>query len=650
MVNRLTGKSVKILDCTIRDGSYLIDYQFTVEDAYLIASALCRAGIEYIEVGHGLGLDAQWRGKGLAAESDYAYIEASVAATQGHSKIGVFFIPGIGDIESIKRAANVGLDFVRVGTNVNEYTQAREAVEVAKRLGLKVWSNLMKSYIVPPAEFAQICQEVEKYGVDVIAMVDSAGGMTSNSVRQYVSAAKSVVNCALGFHGHNNLQLVIGNCLAAVECGCVFIDASLRGMGRSAGNAATEILCALLMREGVDIGTVNCRKLIRVADELVAPMMPRDRGLLPIEIACGLSHFHSSFLPVVERSSAEHGVAAFEVVLEINARTKTSIGKDLADKTAANVSRDCKISKPLPRYDSRWLKRLSCRTVEELISTLNVLSSKTGYQPILSLARSRKDKPLPIRLAPIRIGSGYCVGHIELGDNREFSNILEKSKQLIKCWMVDVRISLPMTDLNGLDIVRYDDELLMLLALCDFIRVNTPGNRVYIRSCSDPIIERTKQLLKPFVNFCDSGADVGIALSNKCKLKCDDIDCICSGGLLVIAQMDSVEDSAFERAYQRELSLHRLDLGDALICEVARVFNTQKRVKQHAGRIAVAGQMVVAGGAIGKKGEIVVDSVIAPTLILGKADGCGGIDSLDDSDEVRRGQVLGWILSTYSSM
>jgi hypothetical protein len=60
--------------------------------------------------------------------------------------------------------------------------------------------------------------------------------------------------------------------------------------------------------------------------------------------------------------------------------------------------------------------------------------------------------------------------------------------------------------------------------------------------------------------------------------------------------------------------------------------------------------MVVAGGAIGKKGKIVVDSVIAPTLILGKADGCGGIDSLDDSDEVRCGQVLGWILSTYSSM
>lgn len=640
---------INILDCTIRDGSYLIDYQFTVEDAYLIASALCQAGIEYIEVGHGLGLDAQQRGKGFAAESDYAYIEASVAATQHRSKIGVFFIPGIGDVSSIKRAADIGLDFVRIGTNVNEYKQAREAVEVAKHLGLKVWSNLMKSYILPPDEFARICREVERYGVDVITMVDSAGGMTPNSVGQYVSAAKSMVNCALGFHGHNNLQLVIGNCLAAVESGCVFIDASLRGMGRSAGNAATEILCALLIREGVDIGAVNYKKLIRLADELVAPMMPRDTGLLPIDIACGFSHFHSSFLPIVEKSCAEQGAEALEVILEMDAKTRPSIDKNFVDKTVAKMLRYRKVSKPLPRYDSRWVRKLSCKTLEELISALNVLSSKTGYQPVLSVARSRRDKPLPVRFTPIRIGGGYCVGHIELGDDREFPNILEKSKRLIKYWMVDVQIKLPMIA-NGLNIIHYDDELLMLLALCDFIRVNASESRVYLPCSSYPIFERTRQVLTAFVNFCDSDADIGIALSNDCKFTCEDVDRIRKEGVLIIAQVDSVESLAFKRAYQRELSLRRLDLGDALICEVARVFNTQKRVKQHAGRIAVAGQMVVAGGAVGKKGEIVVDSVTAPTLILGKADGYGGIDSLDDSDEVRREQVLEWILSTYSSM
>ncbi|MCJ7778255.1 MAG: 4-hydroxy-2-oxovalerate aldolase, partial [Sedimentisphaerales bacterium] len=412
--NSPADKSVKILDCTIRDGSYLIDYQFTVEDAYLIASALCQAGIKYIEVGHGLGLDAQWRGKGLAAESDHAYIEASVAATEKRSKIGVFFIPGIGDIESIRQAADVGLDFVRVGTNVNEYMQAREAVEVAKQLGLKVWSNLMKSYIVPPDEFARICREVEKYGVDVITVVDSAGGMTPGSVRQYVSAAKSVVNCALGFHGHNNLQLVMGNSLAAVESGCVFIDASLRGMGRSAGNAATEILCALLIREGVDIGEVNYKKLIRIADELVVPMMPHDRGLLPIEIACGLSHFHSSFLPIVEKSGAEHGVAAFEVILEMNAKTKAFIDKGLADKAAKKAAKSLSGTKhgTRPAQVRPWISAQPA-TVAELWKALKELSAKTGYKLVLTIARSRNENQKSLRITPVRVGYGYCVGHIE---------------------------------------------------------------------------------------------------------------------------------------------------------------------------------------------------------------------------------------------
>jgi len=60
IVNRPAGKSMEILDCTIRNGSYLIDCRFTVEDAYLIASALCLSGIEYVEVGRSLGLDRQW--------------------------------------------------------------------------------------------------------------------------------------------------------------------------------------------------------------------------------------------------------------------------------------------------------------------------------------------------------------------------------------------------------------------------------------------------------------------------------------------------------------------------------------------------------------------------------------------------------------
>jgi 4-hydroxy-2-oxovalerate aldolase len=627
-VNRLAGKSVKVLDCTIRDGSYLIDYQFTVEDAYLITSALCQAGIEYIEVGHGLGLDAQQRGKGFAAESDYAYIEASVAATQHRSKIGVFFIPGIGDIESIRQAADVGLDFVRVGTNVNEYTQAREAVEVAKHLGLKVWSNLMKSYIVPPDEFARICREVERYGVDVIAMVDSAGGMTPDSVRQYVSAAKSVINCDLGFHGHNNLQLAIANCLAAIEGGCSFIDSSLRGMGRSAGNASTEILCALLAREKVNIGKVDYKYLIGIAQELVTPIMPRDIGPSSVEIASGISYFHSSFQEVVEQSSSKYGVLPFETILQIGPEAKSGINKKVAGKAAAETFKARKDIIQLPDYNTRWVNRHSCRNIDELMTMLKVLSAKTGYKTVLSISRSRIDNPSPVRITPIRIGCGYCIGHVESASKTEDLKILKKTIGHIKNWMLDLQISMPKTVPDSINVVSYDDDLLILTSLTDFIRLNINGNRVYIPTSGDDIIRRAKEFMQHFVTFCDKNADIGIALTNNPKFSSSDVEAIKSKGTL-------------------NLKLYRLDLGDAIISEVTRVFNTLDRMRNHAGSLTVNGETIVSGGKIGQKGDIIVDSINTPSLILGKANGIGGSNPLEPSDEPRRKKILQWILSAY---
>src|SRR4029077_17909506 len=69
-----------ILEVTLRDGSYLIDSQFTAEDTATIAAALESIGFRWIEVGHGLGLHASQSGKGIAAATDEEYMEAAAQA------------------------------------------------------------------------------------------------------------------------------------------------------------------------------------------------------------------------------------------------------------------------------------------------------------------------------------------------------------------------------------------------------------------------------------------------------------------------------------------------------------------------------------------------------------------------------------------
>ncbi len=108
---------MKILDCTLRDGSYAINFQFTAFDTAQIVGELDRVGIELIEVGHGVGLNASNRGYGEAAETDEDYLKAAVPRAKP-GRVGVFCIPGVARLDDVDMAADCGAGFLRIGTNV----------------------------------------------------------------------------------------------------------------------------------------------------------------------------------------------------------------------------------------------------------------------------------------------------------------------------------------------------------------------------------------------------------------------------------------------------------------------------------------------------------------------------------------------------
>src|SRR5258708_22580938 len=186
-----------VLEVTLRDGSYLIDLQFPAEDTATIAAALESIGFRWIEVGHGLGLNASQSGKGMAAATDEEYMEAAAQALHA-AKWGMFFIPGIGREEDIRLAARYGMSFLRIGTNVTEATQAEPYIALAKELGLIVSYNAMKSYAVSPAEFGSVVAKVHHWGADISCLVDSAGSMDPDSVAAYFRAAKAESPSLLG--------------------------------------------------------------------------------------------------------------------------------------------------------------------------------------------------------------------------------------------------------------------------------------------------------------------------------------------------------------------------------------------------------------------------------------------------------------------
>lgn len=329
---------VVVLDATLRDSGYAIHFQFSARDTRNLCLGLEKAGVTAIEVGHGLGLGASSVKHGVALETDEDYLQAAAGALT-KARFGAFFIPGIGSKDDLTAAARMGMHFVRVGYEVTEIDVARPFVDHAKQLGLEVSLNPMKSYAVAASEFGQIARRTEAWGsVDTLSVVDSAGSMLPHEVAEYTRAAKDHCSLALGFHGHNNLGMANANCLAAVAEGATFVDGTLRGMGRSAGNAQTEILAYALQKAGYSTD-VDPVALFNVIAAYLEPLMLQPQGIPPLEALYGMTQFHSSHLPRFRRTLAKFDIDIKRLIMAVSKIDCINPSDELIETVARDLSR-----------------------------------------------------------------------------------------------------------------------------------------------------------------------------------------------------------------------------------------------------------------------------------------------------------------------
>lgn len=330
------SRSVEILDCTLRDGSYVIDFQFTAEETRVICGALEDAGLRLIEVGHGVGMGGSDAGCGQAAATDEEYVSAA-ASVLTKAKFGTFFIPGIGTKEHLDMARDYGMSFVRIGTNITQSDEAAPYIEYAKKLGFEVSYNAMKSYVVSPEEFLERAQKAIDAGADVVYLVDSAGGMLPLEVKQYIELLREKLTAHIGFHGHNNFMLANANNLAALEAGATMLDSTVQGMGRSSGNAQTEIMVLLYEKLGIETG-VDIVKLMNVGENLIRPRMRTPSGVCALDMTMAQAQFHSSFLERIERATALYDVDPKVLIIEVSKIDRVNPSEKMIQDIAAQLA------------------------------------------------------------------------------------------------------------------------------------------------------------------------------------------------------------------------------------------------------------------------------------------------------------------------
>lgn len=276
-------KEPLILDVTVRDGSYAIDYQYRPEQVAEIASALDQAGIPLIEVSHGCGLGARENLNIPAAASDADYVMAAKKACK-KAKIGVIAGPGHvtkkGNIDSV--AGHV--DFIRFAANCDDVKSVESNLNYAKEKGIECFFQMMRATRLPLNKLISSAKQVEKMGASLVYVVDTAGHFLPNEVTEIIKSLKKELSIQVGFHGHNNLGMAIANTLTAIQAGADSVDASLLGMGRAGGNAQLEALVSLMKRFGF-AKDIDLDLLLQAAQKYIAPIMPPQKGISRIDIA-----------------------------------------------------------------------------------------------------------------------------------------------------------------------------------------------------------------------------------------------------------------------------------------------------------------------------------------------------------------------------
>jgi 4-hydroxy 2-oxovalerate aldolase len=331
-------KEIVITEVALRDGSHAVRHQFTKEQVIETVKGLDSAKVPYIEVAHGDGLGGSSVQYGFSHTDEFELIEAAVAHAK-HSKIAVLSLPGIGTTKEIKRAADLGVKMVRVATHVTEADVALQHLNYAKSLDLETVGFLMMSHMAEPAKLAEQAKIMEQGGADYIYVVDSAGALLPHQVAERIRCLKQEIEVPIGFHAHNNLSLAMANTLAAIEEGATRIDGSIRCLGAGAGNTQTEVLVAVLEKLGINTG-IDLYKIMDVAENIVAPLLPKPQEITKDSLILGYAGVYSSFMLHAQKAASYYNVDSRDILVEIGKQKAVGGQEDLILDVAQKLSKN----------------------------------------------------------------------------------------------------------------------------------------------------------------------------------------------------------------------------------------------------------------------------------------------------------------------
>ena len=232
-------EKIKVLDCTIRDGGLMNNHDFDERFVREVYKAVSAAGVDYIELGYKNSKNLfSPKEYGLWKFCDDDVIKRVTDGIESETKISVMVDVGRVELEDVKPKAESPVDMIRTATYVKDIDKAIYMANHFDEKRYETTINIMAISRDMGPELDEAIHQIEKESrVKAVYIVDSFGALYQEPVEHLVKKFKKVIRTKeVGFHGHNHQQLAFGNTIEAIIHDANYLDATVYGIGRAAGN------------------------------------------------------------------------------------------------------------------------------------------------------------------------------------------------------------------------------------------------------------------------------------------------------------------------------------------------------------------------------------------------------------------------------
>jgi 4-hydroxy 2-oxovalerate aldolase len=328
---------IKILDCTLRDGGYINDWNFQNYQIIKILNSLEYANIDIIECGYLNNKKSKMQDSTLFP--NIQTVDKFIQETDKSQKV-VMINHGDYDVQSLPHKNKTHIDGIRLAFHKEQLNNVLEEAKQIVDLGYKLYFQPMVTKNYTDLEFLSMIEKVNGLNPYSFYIVDSFGSMTLDEFHKYSILADSNLarDIALGYHSHNNMQLAFSNTVSMCSMNLkrdIIIDASIYGIGRGAGNLNTELIADFLNKSYDK--SYDTLPLLEIIDEFLSSLMKKKSwGFSPAQFLSASYNCHPNYATYLINKNTIHIVDIKKILEKISDNEKSSFNKNLIEQIYIN--------------------------------------------------------------------------------------------------------------------------------------------------------------------------------------------------------------------------------------------------------------------------------------------------------------------------